>query len=46
MWETVLLIMLLGFAFVGFLVTSGVAFVYCLHVYLDWQFRKSRNERD
>ena len=46
MWENVFMLMLIGFAFVGFLVTFGVAFVYCLHTYYDWQFRKSRNERD
>jgi hypothetical protein len=46
MWELILLIMLLGFAFVGFLVTFGFAFIYCLHTYYDWQFKRSRNERD
>lgn len=46
MLENVLMLIFIGFAFVGFLVVSGVAFIYCLHVYIEWQFRKSRNEHN
>jgi len=46
MWETVLFVLVIGFAFIGFLGTFMVAFVYFLHNYNEWQFRKYRNERD
>jgi maltodextrin utilization protein YvdJ len=46
MWETILLVLVIGFAFIGFLGTFMVAFIFCLHTYYDWQFKRSRDERD
>jgi hypothetical protein len=44
MWETILIVLVLGFAFVGVLVSVGGLIIYCLQSYQDYQYRKSRNE--
>jgi hypothetical protein len=44
MWETILVVLVIGFAFVGVLVSVGALIIYCLHSHQDYQYRKSRNE--
>ena len=44
MLETIFILLILGFAFVGFLVSVGAFIIYCLQAHQDWEYRKSRNE--
>jgi maltodextrin utilization protein YvdJ len=45
MLDMILFVLVIGFAFIGFLGTFIVAFVYCMHTYYEWQFKRSRDER-
>jgi hypothetical protein len=46
MLETILLIMFIGFAFVGFIAVALISFIYCFQTYCEWSHKKAKNERD